>query len=633
MTLVYSRRYWRRVACPLLLLLLGYAGLACWLFDLQVLRHESLGSQAQQTRELLRVRDARRGDIRDANGNVLATSYFVKTVCADPGLIGTQQVAVARAIAPVLGMSETELIQKLTPRVRVREDGRAVTNRYVVLKRRVMPETWSRVRVAMSNLDFGLTGMKLSRRERAFYDNLRARAIFVEPVDDQVRYYFGSNLMSHVVGHMVVSEKEFQGRSYVSAVGGAGVEMMFEKELAGVPGWFVSEADVRGQEIGGSRVQDLAPQDGLNVVLTLDASVQHMVRAALQEVMAKHTPVSASAVVVRPRTGEVLAMVCLPDFDPNDPGAYPPESRRNRLICDVYEPGSTFKVVTIAAALNEGVVDLDDRIFCENGRFEFAGRVLRDHEPYGVLSVREIISKSSNIGAAKIGIMLGEERLYRYILGFGFGARTGIMLPGEVAGIVHPVRSWSKLSISRIPMGQEVAVTPLQMVMAICAIANRGWLMQPMIVRGVEDRFGRPVVRYDPLPVRQVVSEATAARMVEALKRVVSRDGTAVRAAVPGYTVAGKTGTAQKVMEGARGYAPGKYFSSFIGFLPASDPQICIGVFVDEPKNGYYGGQVAAPVFRQIAEKLVGYLGISPDSLQDSGGEAVGAQSGIVPQD
>jgi len=611
------KRFWRRVSLPLAVVILGYGGVVAKAFYLQVIRYNELSTLADQRRQRVDVREAKRGDILDVNGNVIATSFLVKTVCADPSLIGTQQMVVARTLAPLLGLSEQELCEKLTPQIRIRENNTIVTNRYVVLKRKVLVETWEQIRVAMSNLNFGVDLQKLSPRERSFYNALRTRAIFTDPIDDQTRFYVTSNLFSHVVGYMALQEKQFRGRPYLANVGAAGIELVFENELAGVPGWYVTETDVRGREIGGSRVQDLQPQDGLNVVLTLDSYVQHLVRTALSEAMARHSPVSASAIVVKPSTGEILAMVCLPDYDPNAPGESPPEARRNRLISDVYEPGSTFKVVVVGAALNEGIVGLDTVLFCENGRFEWAGRTLRDHEPYGDLSVKEIIGKSSNIGAAKIGLMLGPERLYRYVLAFGFGARTGIMLPGEVGGIVHPVSQWSKLSITRIPMGQEIAVTPLQMVMAMCAIANKGVLMQPKLVDRLEDRGGRVVVKYTPQPVRRVISEEAAALLVEALKSVVSKEGTAPRAMLRGYSIAGKTGTAQKVREGVKGYVPGKYFSSFIGFLPAHNPQVCIGVFLDEPRNGYYGGQVAAPVFRQIAEKLVGYLNIPPDVSQE----------------
>jgi len=262
------------------------------------------------------------------------------------------------------------------------------------------------------------------------------------------------------------------------------------------------------------------------------------------------------------------------------------------------------------------VVQLSDTFNCEEGHFAYAGRVLHDHEPFGILTTEGIITKSSNIGAAKVGIRLGQNRLYDYVCDFGFGQRTGISLPGEVAGILHPVKDWSKVSIAQIPMGQGVAVTRLQMITAMCAIANDGCSMHPMLVSRLEDRDGDVVARYKPQVVRQVISPATAKLMVEALKTVVSPEGTAPGAAMKDYTVAGKTGTAQKVENGV--YAEHKFTSSFIGFFPADDPQLCISIVMDEPREGYYGGQVCGPVFKEIAERCASYLNIPSDKNPES---------------
>jgi len=308
-------------------------------------------------------------------------------------------------------------------------------------------------------------------------------------------------------------------------------------------------------------------------------------------------------------------MATVPTFDPNNPGASPADARRDRVVTDVMEPGSTFKIVVISGALNESVVKLDEMFDCQHGHFSFAGRVLHDHEPYDMLSVKGIITKSSNIGAAEVGIKLGEDRLYNYITTYGFGKRTGLPLPGEVPGIVHPVKDWSKVSVAQIPMGQGIAVTRLQMLMAMCAIANDGVLMRPMLINRLEDSDGNAVVRYSPQAVRRTTDEASAKLTIEALKTVVSKEGTAPKAALEHYTVAGKTGTAQKA--GIGGYSHGKYVASFIGFFPADNPEICISIVLDEPKEGYYGGQVAGPIFKEIAERSANYLNIRPD-IQDN---------------
>ncbi len=603
-----NRLQLKRVVMLLGLLALAFTGLGYRLVDLQVLRHDELAAKAQLNtqREFWQV--PRRGNILDAHGNLLATSIFVKTVCADPVLIGNQQAAVARALAPLLQLNEGELYQRLLPRLGKNQKGDTVTNRYVVLQRKVADETWQNIQMTMAGLSFGLDEKKLSKPDRVFFHQLRSNAIFTDPVDDQLRVYPGGSLAAHVLGFTGTEN----GSNHVSqTVGRDGVELVLNPVLSGVAGWRVTQTDRQKRELVSLRDEDVRARDGLNVVLTLDAAIQHIVETSLADALQKHTPASISAIVMRPATGEILAMATLPNYDPNNPGASPPEARRDRVISDVMEPGSTFKIVVVSGALNEGAVRLNDTFDCERGHFAFAGRVLHDHEPYGVLTTESIITKSSNIGAAKIGIRLGEDRLYDYARDFGFGERTGIALPGEVRGILHPVKDWSKVSIAQIPMGQGIAVTRMQMMMAMGAIANDGWLMHPMLVNRLEDRNGNVVQQYAPQRVRQVVSEATDQLVIEALKTVVTADGTAAGAALKDYTVAGKTGTAQKVENGA--YAEHKYIASFIGFFPADDPQLCISIVMDDPKEGYYGGQVCGPVFKDIAERCASYLNIQPD--------------------
>ena len=612
----------RRLIVLALLLGAAFTGLGYRLVDLQVLRYEELSAKARDNTHREFLLEPRRGDILDAKGNLLATSVFVKTVCANPVLIGNRHAEVARAIAPLLQVNEGELAQRLKPRLTRNAQGAIGTNCYVVLKRKVPVETWEKIRATMTDLSFGLDGKKLSRLEQRFYRDLRRAAIFAEKLDDQLRVYPNQALAAHVLGYVGMDEREVNGRPRLQTSGKDGIERTLDAKLAGVRGWRLTETDRPGHEVVPWRVQDVEARDGLNVVLTIDSVVQHIVESALAEAMERHSPLSASGIVVRPRTGEILALATLPNFDPNNPGAAPADARRNRMLTDVAEPGSTFKIVVVSSALNEGIVELSDTFNCEHGRFHFAGRVLHDHESYGVLSVENIITKSSNIGAAKIGIRLGENRLHDYIRNYGFGTRTGLPLPGEVSGIVHPVKNWSKVSIAQIPMGHGVAVTGLQMMMAMCAIANKGVLMRPMLVDRLEDpdprladRDRKVVAKYPPQRVRQVISESAAQQMVKALKTVVSPEGTAPKAALAHYSAAGKTGTAQK-SGGPIGYLPGKYFASFIGFFPADGPEVCISVMMDEPKQGYYGGQIAAPVFKQIAENLANYLNIRPEDGQ-----------------
>lgn len=596
----------------LILLIAAFAGLGYRLVELQVFRHEELHAKAQQNTQREFLLEPRRGDIFDAKGNLLATSIFVKTVCADPVLIGNRQAEVARVVAPILELSEADLSRRLLPVTRLNEKGETITNRYVVLKRKVAVETWDKVQTAMRNLTFGIDESKLPKAERPFYRDLRLKGVFAAPIDDQQRVYPNQSLAAHVLGFVGMNDAEVNGMRITETVGKDGLELTLDSKLKGVRGWRVTEADKRNREVVTFRDQDVEPRDGLNAVLTLDSVIQHLLESTLAEAAEKHSPLSISGMVIRPRTGEILAMATLPNFNPNDPGrGATADARRNRAITDVMEPGSTFKIVVVSGALNDQVVKLTDSFDCERGAFRYAGRVLHDHESYSMLSVEEIITKSSNIGAAKIGIRLGQNRLYDFIRTFGFGSSTGIPLPGEVNGIVHPVKNWSKVSIAQIPMGHGIAVTRLQMTMAMCAIANNGWLMRPMLVDRLEDRDGNVVAKYRPQQVRQVISEVAAKQMVTALKTVVTPVGTAPKAALEHYSVAGKTGTAQKA--GPGGYMPGKYISSFIGFLPADNPELCITIVMDEPKQGYYGGQTCAPVFKQIAERAANYLNVRPD--------------------
>jgi cell division protein FtsI/penicillin-binding protein 2 len=318
---------------------------------------------------------------------------------------------------------------------------------------------------------------------------------------------------------------------------------------------------------------------------------------------------------MRPQTGEILAMANRPNFDLNLRADAKPEQMKNRAIIDLMEPGSTFKIVTVGAALNERKVNLDTPIFCENGPWHYGGRLLHDHKYFGEIPVQDVLVKSSNIGAAKLALMLGDQKFYEYIRRFGFGDRTGIELPGEIGGMVHAPRSWSKISITRIPMGHEVGVTPLQMIEAMATVANGGQMVAPRIVKSIVDEQGKVMSRLEPMVVRRVLSEETAAKLALALRGVVSDRGTAVEAAVPGFTISGKTGTAQKV-DPKGGYESGKEVVSFTGFLPSEHPAFVGLVVLDDAKNlteeENYGGKVAGPIFARVAEKAARYLDLEP---------------------
>jgi len=603
------------------LLLLGsllgaaFAVLAGRLVEVQVIRHAELRGKAEHVRKILLP--PRRGDILDANRQLLATSVFVKTVCADPTLVSNYQAVVARTIAPILELDEREVYQKLQPQTLVNSKGETVPDKYVVLKNKVPVETWEQVRSAMTNLTFGADERNASRKQKKFFSDLRTSAIFVERVEEQVRNYPSASLAAHVIGFLARNE-DTNSPTCGEMVGADGIERFMQEKLAGTAGSRVTEVDARSREVVSLRREEIAARDGYNVVLTIDSFLQHLLEDSLAEGMKKHTPLNISGIAVRPQTGEILAMATLPNFNPADlKGDL--AVRRNRVISDATEPGSTFKIVAVSGALNDRTVTLNEIFDCQRGSFFFAGRWLHDHDKTcGLLPVEGIITKSSNIGAAKIGIRLGKQRLYEYMCAYGFGARTGIPLPFESPGISHRTEKWSKVSIAQIPMGHGVAVTRLQMVMAMSAIANNGRLMRPFLVNRLEDGDTNVIAQYKPEMVRQVVSEATARQMVQALKTVVTKEGTAEKAALDNYTVAGKTGTAQKTIEGVKGYAPGKHIASFIGFFPADKPELCISIVLDEPKQGYYGGQTAAPVFHDFATAAANYLKIRPDRTNAS---------------
>ena len=673
----------RRLVLMVFLLFVAFCGLGYRLVDLQVIQHEALRAKATAQVRQTRLLEPRRGDIRDVRGNLLATSRPVKTVFADPVLIGGRQAELARALAPILQIPEAELQKRLLPQITVHTNPVAsldgvlltnrnlivvdgyvaaprgvlhtnrylalhngvvttnyyavatnsplvlsnsyvvitnqltvTTNRHVVLAHKVPLEQWQQITAAMASVNFGVDEKKLPRKEKAFYRELRAKAINCDPVDDQIRIYPNQSLAAHVLGFMgpVTRTNSTTGEVLTQTVGLDGLERTLNEKLSGARGWRETEVGGKGAELVMNRLHEVEAQDGLNAVLTIDAAMQHILETELGEIMVKFNPVSATGIVLRPRTGEILAMGSRPTYDPNTPGKSPIAALKNRMTVDSYEPGSTFKIVSIGAALNEGLATLGERVDCERGTWFYKGKPLRDHDPLGVLSVEEVMMKSSNIGSAKIGLRLGDDGLFRYLTAFGFGERTGVLLPGESRGQLIPLKKWDGITGSRVSIGHSAAATPLQMAMAMAAIANGGKLMRPLLLDRLEDAEGKVVLKNQPQLVRQVFKPEISKQVVETLKRVVSTDGTAEKARLGYYTAAGKTGTAQKLVNGE--YSHSKYFSSFIGFFPADNPELLIYVAVDEPDKakGFYGGQVAAPAFKNIALRAANYLNIRPET-------------------
>jgi cell division protein FtsI/penicillin-binding protein 2 len=555
------------------------------LIDLQIAKHEEYTALAAEKHVHKQVIYARRGIIRDVHNEPLAENVPVKTVVADASHL-RDPVAVAKAIADQLKVDPQELADKL-------KTGR----RYIVLKREVSEEAANQIKEALRIANLG--------------------GIFFE--QDFVRTYPNGPLLSQVIGFVDHEHK-----------GALGIERTMQDFLQGTDGFRYIEQDRTGKELVPYRGLESAAKDGCDVTLTIDMGLQNIVETELDRAMTEFKPKGAIAVMVRPQTGEIMAMASRPTFDINNPGEADPDHTKNRAVVYMVEPGSVFKIVATSAAINEKLVTPETTIFCENGHFSYGGRILHDAEPMGVLTVHQVLQKSSNIGAAKLGLQLGENRLYGYARRFGFGQRTGIPLTGEIPGQLHPPQNWSKIDITRIPMGQSVTVTPLQMVMAMACFANDGRLMKPTIVSQITESSGRIVASYAPETVRQVVTPDTTRKIVSALKDVVTA-GTAKSANVPGFKVAGKTGTAQKI-DPKGGYLQGRYVSSFIGFLPADDPKFVLLVTLDDPAvrgEAAFGGRTAAPVFERIASQAVNYMDLRP--TEPIPGQAVPKRVALVP--
>ena len=540
------------------------------LIYLQVIKHDEYAELAAEKHVYKQIIYAERGAILDTNNEVLAHNVPVETAVADATHLNNRE-AVVDLVSNELGIPAEQVSEKLNS-----------DRRYIVIKREV-PESLA-----------GALRAKLRARD--------LRGIYFE--HDATRIYPNGSMLCHVIGFTDFEHHGIQG-----------VEASMEEYLHGQDGYRYAERDRVGQEIVPYRGQERAPRNGYQIHLTVDLNLQNIVENEIDAAMAEYRPQKATIILMRPQTGEILAMANRPNFDLNLRSEAKPDEMKNRAIIDMMEPGSTFKIVAAAATLNEHRLRPDSTIFCENGLWNFGGAALHDHRAFSNLSVRDILIKSSNIGAAKLALSVGEQKFYEYIRRFGFGERTGIELPGEINGVIRPPRKWSKISITRIPMGHEIGVTPLQMTVAMATIANGGKLITPRIVKSITTSDGKTISSLSPVVLRQVISPETARQIGDALRGVVSDRGTAAAAAVPGFTIAGKTGTAQKV-DPRGGYEKGKYIVSFSGYLPAEHPEFVGFVVLDDAQTSKpelnYGGLVAGPIFSRIAERAARYLDLEP---------------------
>jgi len=538
----------------------GGVGLVARMYHLQVVRGDHYRQLSERTKCKDTIELAYRGPIVDRNGVVLATTTSAAKVSRGGGY--RYSPAHASTLAPLLGLEKSALDASLS------RGG----EKFTWLSRGVDQDVSTAIR------------------------NLRIPGIEIH--QSQERSYPQGSTAAHILG--------FVG---ADANGLEGVEKLFDREIKGSSVKVHVCRDVTGRAFL-SNAEDTGLNRGGTAYLTLDATLQSIAEAELAKQVEKTHATAGAVVMMDPKTGEILALANVPTFDPNDVEGSALAARRNRIVTDLFEPGSTMKPFVVAAALEAGLIKPEDKFFCENGRLYVPGwpKPIRDHHGHGTLSVGDIIRVSSNICSAKIGWMLGPRRLYDYLSAFGFDRLSHVEMPGERRGMVLPPEKWKQLNTTTISFGQGISVTALQLATAYSTLANDGVRMQPRIIRKITDQFGGTTRDFPLQEERRVVSAEVARTMRHMMAAVVSKQGTAAAAIVDGVPAAGKTGTAQKAENGR--YSESRWLASFAGFLPVENPRVVIVVMVDEPKGVHYGGLIAGPVFKSIAEASLDYLGI-----------------------
>ena len=550
-----------RILCIFLLLLLSLCSVAAKLFSLQIQQGDRLSERATKQYQRRLPVLSRRGTIYDRTGRELAVSLKVNSLFAQPAAI-ENPARTAETLAPILGLPARELVARLT-----------TDKPFVWLQRQLEPAQ------AAAVSDLNLKGIGLFPESR--------------------RYYPRQESAAHVLGMVGLDDRGLEG-----------LEHQYDDLLGGQPQSVVAQQDALGRLV--FRQEEAGrPRPIFDLTLTIDEVLQYITERELQRAVERSRAKAGTAIVMDPWSGEILALANQPTYDPNEYRKAGSAARRNRAATDALEPGSVFKVILLAGALEEGVVRPGDRFFGENGAIEVSGVTIRDHEKYGWLTVQEILTHSSNVGAIKIGQKLGKSLFYHYISGFGFGSLTGLDLPGETPGLMRRPKGWSALSLSVLSLGQEISVTPVQITTAFAALANGGNLIRPHVVRGLRAQDGSLARRVGPAVIRRVISAETAQTLLTMLKGVVE-EGTGKEAALEGYSVAGKTGTAQKVDPATGRYSHQKVVASFVGAVPAEAPRLVILVLIDEPETLRWGAAIAAPTFREIAREALKYLQVPP---------------------
>jgi cell division protein FtsI (penicillin-binding protein 3) len=549
-----------RLASLAFFFLVLFVALITRAFQIQVLKGQDLKSRADRQHTMTLQTESERGVIFDRNGEKLAVSVMADSVCADPSKVADPRATVGK-LASILPIDRGAVLKKF-----------ATSRNFCWIARRITPDHAALVEKA------DLEGVFLIKEPKRFYPN--------------------GELAGHLIGFVGLDAKGLEG-----------IELRYDEDLRGVPEKLTWARDAKGKRLyprvesaGGTR------RENTNLILTIDNRIQHLVESQLKEAVRSKGAKGGIAIVMDPKTGEILALANEMGFDPNVFSKTGAGTGKNKVITDCFDPGSTFKPFLAAAALEEGVVKESDQVYCENGNYRVANRVIHEaqRKRHGYLAFPDVIKYSSNIGSVKISERLGKEKFYQYITKFGFGAKTGIDLPGEIAGLLRPVNHWTRVDAATVAFGQGISVTAMQLVTALSAIANQGVLMKPYIVRGLVDKRGQVIKKYSPTPVRQVVSPRTAKRLTTILTSVVGDpDGTGKKARIDNVNVAGKTGTSQK-FDFARGvYSSERVRTSFMGFFPAEDPQVAILVMLDEPQRDKWGGVASAPVFKNISEQIL----------------------------
>jgi len=538
------------------------------LVDIMLLNHERFSAKAKNQQTTIEAIPVKRGIIFDRKGRELAINVKTESVYLDPYMVVSQERVVS-ALSSALGKKPDVIQTRMN-----------------------------------ANKRFNWVERKLPLEQTRSIRDLNLRGVGI--VAESKRFYPKGPLASHIIGFVNIDNDGLEG-----------IERRYDEYLTAIGEKANVFRDAKGNILSEGFMREIK---GNNVFLTIDEGLQYILEKNLDEAMVHWQAASATAIMMNPYTGEILAMANRPTFDPNNVGMSNASERRNRAITDLYEPGSTFKIITSVAALEEGIVKPDTKFDCTAGFIEVGGRRIRDarKHTHEILTFTEVVQKSSNVGTVKIAKNLGKDKIYEYINRFGFGQRTGIDLIGEAPGTVRPTERWSGVSIGFISIGYEILVTPLQILRSYSAIANGGFLIKPYVVSEMRSPDGEALYKAIP-ESRRIVSANTAKVFREILKTVTEEEGTALKAAVDGNQVAGKTGTTQLIDPKTNRYSKEKYVSSFVGFVPAEDPKIAMIVVIHEPDGEIYGGMVAGPVFRKIASESLSYMNVPREDYMEKG--------------